>query len=273
VAAGVLSTLKPDPKLALPQLIAAAKGEAGAGATPSTSPTPPSSPMNAASSIDQSQRDHARASAVSALAVIGANNSEAQKTLVNLATDAVPEVRMVVARALAELGPDIPQAFDSEIKLTSDPDMYIQARAVTALGSFPQKYVVSSPVLYRAYLSKQRPLQEGAELSLEKIVKSASFNAEEALRSKDAAQRFAAVFGLSSGSDEGMNSLCKALTDVDPGVRFLAARKLGNVSGQRSAAALKALKSLVDEKDEDVRNRMYQSRAHLTPKPARSTEQ
>ena len=123
-----------------------------------------------------------------------------------LADDAVPEVRMVVARVLGEIGPETAGAFAAERKLTSDPDLYIQARAITALGNFPGDHVASCPLLYRAYLSKQRPLQEGAELSLEKIIKSKQFNASAARQGKDAALRFAATFGLNPNSDAGFQA-------------------------------------------------------------------
>ena len=124
------------------------------------------------------------------------------KTLLDLAQDDVPEVRMVVARVLGEIGEKSPEALAALLKLAADPDLYIQARAITALGSFPKDYVASCPVLCRAYLSKQRPLQEGAELSLQKITRSPAFDATAARESKDASLRFAAVFALDADSDE-----------------------------------------------------------------------
>ena len=202
-AAGILSSLKPDPKLAIPQLMSAALPEDDKATARSAPAAPAASSITAQDSIDRSQRNHARASAVAALGVLGAHHPEVQRTLVALADDSVPEVRMVVTRVLGEIGPEAAGAFAAERKLTSDPDLYIQARAITALGNFPGDYVASCPLLYRAYLSKQRPLQEGAELSLEKFIKSKQFNASAARQSKDAALRFAATFGLNPNSDAG----------------------------------------------------------------------
>src|SRR5262249_1317372 len=96
-AAGLLATLKPDPALAIPALLAAARSDTGSP----TSPVPSrasAGAITAAESIVQSQRDHARASAVNALGAIGTHDPEAQRALVDLAGDPVPEVRMVVAR-------------------------------------------------------------------------------------------------------------------------------------------------------------------------------
>jgi HEAT repeat protein len=272
-AAGILSTLKPDPKLALPQLISAASPEADAPAAGSTSAAPAAGSVTARDLIDRSQRGHARASAVTALGVLGAHDPEVQRTLVALADDAVPEVRMVVARVLGEIGPETAGAFAAERKLTSDPDLYIQARAITALGNFPGDHVASCPLLYRAYLSKQRPLQEGAELSLEKIIKSKQFNASAARQGKDAALRFAATFGLNPNSDAGFQALVQTLKDDDPGVRIMAASKLARVSSSRTDVAFKALESLADDKDADVRDQMHRSLAGLTPKPSRPSGQ
>ncbi len=180
---------------------------------------------------------------------------------------------MVVARVLGEIGPQAAGAFAALRKLASDPDLYIQARAVTALGNFPGDHVAAGPLLYRAYLSRERPLQEGAELSLEKIIKSKQFNASSAAQSKDAALRFAAAFALNPNSDAGFQALVQTLKDEDPGVRIMAARKLASVSSSRSDAAFKALKSLADDKDDDVRNQMHHSLASLTPRPPRGSRQ
>ncbi len=268
-AAGILSTLKPEPQLALPQLISAAlpgPAELAAAPTPATSAA---SSVTARDLIDRSQKDHARASAVAALGVLGPHDPEAQKTLVMLADDTVPEVRMVVARVLGEIGPQAAGAFAALRKLASDPDLYIQARAVTALGNFPGDYPAASPLFYRSFLSKERPLQEAAELSLDKICKSKQFNASEARQSKDAALRFTAVFALNPNSDEGFKLLGKFLKDDDPGVRIMAATKLGQVSSSRAEAARTALQSLADDKDADVRNHMQRALAALTPRQRR----
>ncbi len=272
-AAGVLSTFKPDLKLAIPELISAALPGADAPAAGSTAAAPAASSITAQDAIDRNQRDHARASAVTALGVLGAHDPVVQRTLVALAGDAVPEVRMVVARVLGEVGPQAAGAFAALRKLASDPDLYIQARAVTALGNFPGDHVAASPLLYRAYLSRERPLQEGAELSLEKITKSKQFNAPSAAQSKDAALRFAAAFALNPNSDAGFQALVQSLKDEDPGVRIMAARKLASVSSSRTDAAFKALKSLADDKDDDVRNQMHHSLASLTPRPPRGSRQ
>ena len=113
-AAGILSTLKPDPKLALPQLISAASPEADVPAAGSTSAAPAAGSVTARDLIDRSLRDHARASAVTALGVLGGHDPEVQRTLVALADDAVPEVRMVVARVLGEIGPETAGAFAAD---------------------------------------------------------------------------------------------------------------------------------------------------------------
>jgi HEAT repeat protein len=269
-AAGVLSTFKPRPEAAIPGLMESATADLGPPAQTGDPVRPQAGPTAAQNSIDRNQRDHARASAVAALAVIGGKDPEAQKTLVNLAGDAIPEVRMAVARTLGELGPGTPGAFVAELKLASDSDMYIQARAVTALGSFPQEYITSCPILYRAYLSKQRPLQEGAELSLDQIIKSGKFDAKAAGHSKDAALRFAAVFGLNPNSNEGWPALLQALKDTDPGVRLLAVNRLGGAAQTRAESALKALQPLADDPDADVRNQVRHCQRFLAPKPAKA---
>jgi len=270
-AAGVLSTLKPDPQLVLPQLISAALA---GPAEPAAAPTPTASAASSVTArdvIDRSQKDHARASAVAALGVLGPHDPEGQKTLVMLADDTVPEVRMVVARVLGEIGPEAAGAFAALRKLASDPDLYIQARAVTALGNFPGEYGSACALLYRAYLSRERPLQEGAELSLEKIIKSKQFDASSAAKSKDAALRFAATFGLDPNSDAGFQALVQTLKDEDPGVRIMAATKLTGVSSSRTKVAFKALESLADDKDANVRSQMQHSLAALTPRPPRGS--
>ncbi len=270
-AAGVLSTFKPDLKLAIPELIGAALPGADAPAAGSTAAAPAASSITAQDAIDRNQRDHARASAVTALGVLGAHDPVVQRTLVALAGDAVPEVRMVVARVLGEIGPEAAGAFAALQKLASDPDLYIQARAVTALGNFPGEYVSACPLLYRAYLSRERPLQEGGELSLEKITKSKQFNASSAAKSKDAALRFAATFALDPNSDAGFQALVQTLKDEDPGVRIMAATRLAGVSSSRTKVAFKALESLANDKDADVRSQMQHSLATLTPRPPRGT--
>ena len=267
LAAGVLPTLKPDPKVVVPELIAVVKSD---GSASSASPAN-SSPQTAQDSIARSQADHARASVVTALGAIGAHDPAAQKTLIALAGDPVPEVRMAVARTLGELGPEVPGAHATLLALASDPDLYIQARAITSLGSFPKNLAESCPALYRAYLSKQRQLQEGAELSLDRLAKSPSFDAAAAARSPTAALRFAAGYATNPNSDEGFQSLVRALKDDDPGVRIMAATRLAEVSSGRTEAALKALESLAGDKDEDVRGQAEQSRSHLKPRPGRSS--
>jgi HEAT repeat protein len=270
-AAGILSTLKPNPKLALPALIAAALAENEMSAASSTSGVATTGPDSARTVIDRGQKDHARASAVAALGVLGGHDADVQHTLVELANDRAPEVRTLVARVLGQIGPEAAGAFSSVCKLTSDADLYIQAQAVIALGSFPADYIAACPILYRSYLSKHRPVQEGAELSLEKITKSKQFNASTAEQSQDAALRFTAAFALDPNSDSGFRTLEKALKDEDPGVRIMAATKLAKVSSSRTNLASKALQSLANDKDAEVRGQMQRSLASLSPRPPRSS--
>src|SRR5208337_4110664 len=77
--------------------------------------------------------------------------------------------------------------------------------------------------------------------------------------------------GLDPNSDAGFKELEQALKDEDPGVRIMAATKLARVSSSRTDAAMKALGSLADDKDADVRSQMHHSLAGLTPKPSRSS--
>ena len=65
----------------------------------------------------------------------------------------------------------------------------------------------------------------------------------------------------------------QALKDEDPGVRIMAATKLAGVSSSRTDVAFKALESLADDKDADVRSQMHRSLAGLTPRPSRSSGQ
>jgi HEAT repeats len=108
---------------------------------------------------------------------------------------------------------------------------------------------------------------------LEKNLKSKHFDASTARQSKDAALRFAATYGLNPNSDAGFRELELALKDEDPGVRIMAAAKLGNVSSSRTEVAFKVLKSLADDKDADVRSQMHHSLAALTPRPPRGSGQ
>jgi HEAT repeat protein len=265
-AAGVLSNFNPAPRAAIPGLAEAAISDRGQQAHLAAPAAALASPLTARQSIERSQWDHARASAAAALGKIGRHDPGAQESLVKLAADPVAEVRMVVARILGELGPGPSGAFDAEVTLTSDSDMYIQARAVAALGSFPGDYVKSCPILYRAYLSKERPLQEGAELSLGRIVKSGAFDAGAAGHSNDAALRFAAVFGLAPDSQGGLQAIVAALVDKDPGVRKLAVTRLGAAPSRFADAALKALDGLAADRDPDVRSQVGFSRQMLARK-------
>jgi HEAT repeat protein len=267
LAAGILPALKPDPKSVLPELIAAVKPD---GMTPSAAQAS-SPPQAAEASIARSQLDHAKASAVTALGAIGAHDPEVHKILIALAGDPIPEVRMAVARTLGDLGPEVPDALAAELRLASDPDIYIQARAITALGSFPNDLPVSCQALYRAYLSKQRQLQEGAELSLDRLTKFPAFDTASAARSPTAALRFAAIYATNPNSDNGFQRLVQALEDEGPGVRIMAATRLAGVSSGRAEAALKALETVAGDKDEDVRSQVERSRSHLTPRQSRSS--
>ena len=67
--------------------------------------------------------------------------------------------------------------------------------------------------------------------------------------------RFAAVFGLNANSDAGFKLIEESLKDEDPGVRIMAATKLAGVSSTRAEVALKALESLANDKDAEVRAR------------------
>src|SRR5262249_10958327 len=122
------------------------------------------------------------------------------------------------------------------------------------------------PTLYRAYRSKLRPLQEGAELSLEKIVASAEFDAKAALKSEEAALRFAAVFGLSPQSEEGLHALSMALKDKDAGVRLMAVTRLGSAPARFADTASKAVESIANDGDSDVRNQLGYSERLLASK-------
>ncbi len=266
-AAGILSTLKPDLKLVVQPLLSTALPEPEAPAASSSAAASATVSVSGQELIQRTLRDHARASAVAALSVLGPHDPEVLKTLVSLADDRVPEVRMVAARVLGEIGPEAAGAFAALRKLTTDPDLYIQARAITSLGSFPGDHVASCPLFYRAYLSKERPLQEGAELSLAKITKSKQFNASEARQSEGAAMRFTAVFALNPNSDAGFKLIEQSLKDEDSGVRIMAGAKLAAVSSSRHEEAVKALKSLANDKDEEVRNQMHRSLQVLSPRP------
>jgi len=108
---------------------------------------------------------------------------------------------------------------------------------------------------------------------LEKNLKSKEFDASLTAKSKDAALRLAATFGLNPNSDAGFQELVQTLKDEDPGVRIMAATKLARVSSSRTDAAFKALKSLADDKDADVRSQMHHSLAALMPRPPRGSGQ
>ncbi len=270
MAAGTLPALNVDPKQALPALIQAATPEPASDHPGSEPATPAATPEAAQEFIARTQRDHARAGAIVALGRIGPHDPAVQKKLVDLAGDPVSEVRSDVARLLGEIGPEAPGALAALSKLAADPDLYVQARAITALGNFPEDHAASCPLIYKAYLSGQRQLQEGAELSLEKIVKSKEFPALAAAQSKDPAQRFAAVFGLSPNSDAGFQALLRALKDEDPGVRIMAAANLAKASSRRSEEAVNAVKSLAADQDAEVVAQMHRTIKLLSPRPPRS---
>jgi HEAT repeat protein len=258
MAADILSTYRPAPKAAIPELIAAAR-------LGSSSPDPSGAASGASgssgtgeTSIDRSHRFHARASAITALGGVAPNDAEVEKVVVSLAADPVIEVRAAVAETLAKMGSESVTAFATEEKLASDADLFVQAQAITALGSFPKNYVAASPFLYRAYLSRQKPLVDGSKLALARIVKSPVFDAAAARKSKEAPLRFMAIFGLKPDSDEGFPLLVGALKDEDPGVRFLAAMKLGEASSKK-AAARQALEAHSGEKDAGAREAILRS--------------
>jgi len=94
-----------------------------------------------------------------------------------------------------------------------------------------------------------------------------------AAKSNAAALHFAAVFGLDPNSDAGFKALEQSLKDEEPGVRIMAATKLARVSSSRTCVAFKALESLADDKDADVRSQMHHPLAILTPSPSRSSGQ
>jgi HEAT repeat protein len=264
MAAGILSTFKPPPKAAIAELIAAARLESPAPASATAASGSPAGPGIAEDSIVRSQRHYARASAITALGEIGHDDAEVEQVLVSLAADPVVEVRAAVAQTLGKTGSQRPTAFATEEKLAGDADVFVQEQAITALGSFPKNYVAACPLLYRAYLSKQRPLVDGSRFALGKITKSTSFDAAEARQSKEAPLRFAAAFGLNPDSDEGLALLTSALLDQDPGVRIMAATKLGTASSKK-AAALRALQAQSGEKDPGVHESILRSINMLKP--------
>ena len=65
----------------------------------------------------------------------------------------------------------------------------------------------------------------------------------------------------------------QTLKDEDPGVRIMAATKLATVSSSRTEGAFKALESLANDKDADVRSQMHHFRAILTPRLSWSSGQ
>lgn len=268
-AAGMLSKLKPRPKETIPALVAAAKLEnpAPPHAASALDETASLSPVE--KSIERSQRHHARASAVSALGAIAPNDPDVEQVLISLAADPAIEVRAAVAQTLGQMGTETTTAFATEEKLASDVDMFVQSQAVSALGSFPRNYKAACPHIYRAYLSKERQLIDAAESALERITKSAVFDASSARQSQDPPVRFAATFGLNPSTEEGFRLLTSALKDQDPGVRLLAVVRLGTASGKRAAAARKVLDALAAEPDADVRAWIVNSRNLLAP-PAKS---
>ena len=80
--------------------------------------------------------------------------------------------------------------------------------------------------------------------------------------------RFTAVFALNPNSDAGFKLIEQSLKDEDSGVRIMAGAKLAAVSSSRHEEAVKALKSLANDKDEEVvRNQMHRSLQVLSPRP------
>jgi HEAT repeat protein len=272
MAAGVLSTFKPPPKAAIPGLIAMARLETPSTAAEASATAQPASLNPMENSVNRSEARRARASAVAALGAIGPNDPEVEQVLIGLDADPLVEVRAAVAQTLGEIGSESAAAFATVGKLTSDGDEFVQAQAITALGSFIKNHKAACPYLYRAYLSKQKPLVDGAIYSLQKITKSAAFDAGAARQSKEAPLRFAATFALSPNSEEGLPLLAKALRDEDPGVRQVAATRLGTASSKRAAAARQALEAGADDKDPNVRTWILRSMKLLAPKPEKSAE-
>jgi HEAT repeat protein len=268
MAAGILSSFKPLPREAIPALIAMAKLESPATTPRASASVSPLSLNPVENSVDRSERRRARATAVAALGAIGLKDADVEQVLVSLAADPVVEVRAAVAETLGKFGSESATAFSTEEKLASDADIFVQAQAISSLGSFTKNFKAACPLLYRAYLSNQKPLVDGAKISLERMNKSAAFDAAAFRKSRDAFLRFAATFGLNPNTDEGFQSLSEALRDVDPGVRMVAAMKLGTVSSKRAAAARKALEARAEEKDTEVRVWILRSMNLLAPKPA-----
>jgi HEAT repeat protein len=266
MAADVLGGLDPPSRGAVPALEAAARPD-----DPSPASDPPVQNQPGASgsmqlSIARSQREHARASAIRALGTIAPNDPEVEQVLVGLSSDPSIEVRVAVAETLSRSGFGSAAAFATEKKLASDPDIFVRAQGLTALGSYPKHVDASSPLLYQAFLSKQKPLVDGAKYALEKITKSSSFKSADARSSSQAPLRFVATYGLNPNSDQELQLLIRSLNDEDPGVRLVAAHRLGTASAAHLEAARKALDSRPEERDLDVRAQIQFSRALLAPR-------
>jgi HEAT repeat protein len=267
-----LATFKPPSPEAIAGLIAAAKAEEHLPQqTASPNPGPVTDSQSVQASIDRAQRRHARASSVTALGVLAPGDPEVQKIILELTDDMLIEVRVAVALALPLNSCNRQSAFAAEVKLASDSDQFVQSQAITALGGFPERFVDSCPVLYRASLSKQKPLVDGAYEALSKLIKGPTFDLATASGSSEAPLRFAAAFSRNPNSDDGFKALESALKDRDSGVRWMAANRLGTVSSKRSTTALHALEAASAEKDPDARVAILRSINLLKPRPPEST--
>jgi HEAT repeat protein len=270
-AAGILSKFKPPTRGTIAGLIAAARAVDPPQASPAPADSRAAAATSVQASIDRAQRRHARAAAVTALGVLAPGDAEVQKAIIGLADDEMTEVRVAVAEALPLASSDRRAAFATEIKLASDSDEFVRSVAITSLGGFPENYVDSCPLLYRAWLTKQKPLVDGAQVALAKLTTAPTFDAAKAARSEEAPLRLAAAFLRSPNSDEGLQALASALKDKDPGVRQMAAARLGTVSSRRAPAALQALEAVTAETDTDARVAILRSINLLKPRPSQST--
>ena len=134
------------------------------------------SPFSGQELIDRGQRDHARASAVAAFGVLGPHDPAVQKALVSLADDRVPEVRMVAARVLGDIGPEVAGALRPYA--SSVPTLMSIFRRGQSLRWATSPLITSRRARFSTVPSfQERPLQVGAESSLGKIVKSKKFDA------------------------------------------------------------------------------------------------
>lgn len=258
--AEILCDVRPDPRLATPALLAAAKLRCDSPARLSALADPESSQSSVRSPASNAfSRENARTRAVWAIGVIGPRDPAALSAMRELAGDPAPTVRMAVVQSIASNMKGDPAALAILIGLAEDPEPRVRLGAVGALGDFTRELSVVTPILFAAFRDGDETVRESARSAIQKVVAAgglpAGFDSIRALKSDDAALRYSAALKVDPRSFDGFRALVDALRDEDARVREQAVASLIRCDPSRAEAALRAIACVTDDRDASVRRR------------------